>query len=766
MLEALGALYARGMDPDWTRLFPSGGRTRSLADLPLAAGALLDRSPRPTQAEVGAGVAGAGTRSSELDSARRIGPMRTIGSSRLRAASPAYVADHRVQGQVVFPGAGYVEMALAAASEVFGEAPFVLEELSFEWMLALSETQQRRVQVSLVDESGHRASLSVASHDDEQGNWVRHARATAREAGEEMEQLSEPPRLTLERCPTEVSGAEHYARMEARHIQYGPAFQGVERIWVGTDEVVGRVRLPEAAGDASAYRVHPALLDACFQIGAELLGEGDETFVPVEIAHLHLHHQRSWREAWVRATRSTVAPGAGGRATVDLAVIDDEGRLLLQVEGLQAQRLAQAAAADPFAGCAYTVLWGRKQLVAKVGSAPPSSTRVRGAATWLVFADARGTGAAVAEHVRARGDVCIEVAAGPLFEHRGPGSYAIDPSKPEDYQRLFREVVGADAAFGGVVHCWSLDAAPWEDTTTETLLADVRRGSVSVLHVVQELVWQGFRDRAEAPPGDEGRAGGRRVRVGARSGAGARCGGSAGPSPWSSPTSHARGSISTRRRGLTRRRLWSRSSSQATGRTRSRCAGDSAGWRDWSGEISSRCEAPTFDGEGSYLITGGLGGLGLTAARWLVASGARHILLLGRSEPSEQAREAIGAMTEAGAEVRTWRADVARAADVEGALQYLDENMPRSGGSSTPPGCSRIVRCRRWARSSSCEQSARRSSAGGTCTRRRAGSPSTFSYSTRRPRRSWARLARATTPRRTASWTRSRTRGPPRACPR
>ncbi|MEZ4681398.1 MAG: KR domain-containing protein [Caldilineaceae bacterium] len=41
-----------------------------------------------------------------------------------------------------------------------------------------------------------------------------------------------------------------------------------------------------------------------------------------------------------------------------------------------------------------------------------------------------------------------------------------------------------------------------------------------------------------------------------------------------------------------------------------------------------------IDGDGTYLITGGLGGLGLLTAKWLVNQGARHLLLVGRSAPS------------------------------------------------------------------------------------------------------------------------------------
>ncbi|WNG18885.1 SDR family NAD(P)-dependent oxidoreductase [Cystobacter fuscus] len=65
--------------------------------------------------------------------------------------------------------------------------------------------------------------------------------------------------------------------------------------------------------------------------------------------------------------------------------------------------------------------------------------------------------------------------------------------------------------------------------------------------------------------------------------------------------------------------------------------------------------------DGSYLITGGLGGLGLSAAQWLVGHGARHLVLLGRGSPSESAIEKMEAMRATGARVEVARVDVADA---------------------------------------------------------------------------------------------------------
>ena len=64
--------------------------------------------------------------------------------------------------------------------------------------------------------------------------------------------------------------------------------------------------------------------------------------------------------------------------------------------------------------------------------------------------------------------------------------------------------------------------------------------------------------------------------------------------------------------------------------------------------------------DASYLITGGLGALGLVVAQWLVDRGARSIVLIGRSAPSDAAQRVIKDLQRAGSSVRTLRADVAR----------------------------------------------------------------------------------------------------------
>ncbi|MCA1615511.1 MAG: beta-ketoacyl reductase, partial [Acidobacteria bacterium] len=78
----------------------------------------------------------------------------------------------------------------------------------------------------------------------------------------------------------------------------------------------------------------------------------------------------------------------------------------------------------------------------------------------------------------------------------------------------------------------------------------------------------------------------------------------------------------------------------------------------------------------SYLITGGLGALGLAVARWMVERGARHLILMGRGEPNGAAKEAVEALAEAGAQVFTVQADVADWQQVVRALALGREKLP------------------------------------------------------------------------------------------
>jgi NADPH:quinone reductase-like Zn-dependent oxidoreductase/acyl carrier protein len=83
-----------------------------------------------------------------------------------------------------------------------------------------------------------------------------------------------------------------------------------------------------------------------------------------------------------------------------------------------------------------------------------------------------------------------------------------------------------------------------------------------------------------------------------------------------------------------------------------------------------------FRADASYLLTGGLGGLGLRVADWMVERGARHLTLVGRRPASDAARAAVRALEDRGARVRVVQGDVSREADVDRLLATIAESGP------------------------------------------------------------------------------------------
>ena len=96
------------------------------------------------------------------------------------------------------------------------------------------------------------------------------------------------------------------------------------------------------------------------------------------------------------------------------------------------------------------------------------------------------------------------------------------------------------------------------------------------------------------------------------------------------------------------------------------------------GKIVLRRAGPATDirADGSYLVSGGLSGVGLETARWLAARGAGRLVLFGRKGLTAVAESAVAEMRAAGAEVWTEQLDVADRAGLSGLLARIRASGP------------------------------------------------------------------------------------------
>jgi acyl transferase domain-containing protein/acyl carrier protein len=489
LLESLGALYALGAAVDWKALHPAGGRCLPAPSYP------WQRERFWYDGE------GAGRR--EKASLRRgghplLGPH--LGSStdpgahfwetELGVDVLPWLDDHRVDGVRVCPAAACVEMALAAAGEAFGGRPGALSAVSFERALVVPETGTVTVQVAVSCDMPGAASFRISSlepgTEDRSASWTLHAKGTLRLDRAAVDETPDGLRPEAIVRQAAMSPIAHYQAMATRALHYGPSFQGVAEAWSGEAEVWGRLAATEAVrGEAGAYRIHPALLDAGFQLlvaaaaSTEAGVARDEILVPVGLEQLWLGTLPAPEaRLWGRA-RVSPGAGAGGRALVgDVALLDEQGRTVLEVRGLRLEALARPGDRELDA-CFFALEWEAARPEAPAALPP-------GAGRWLILAGRDPVGDALAALLAETGESVAVASPGSAYARPEPGRYRIDPERPEDFRRLLAET-GADGPWRGVVHLWGLDA----DDPRQGGLAVLREaqvlGCASVLHLVQAL---------------------------------------------------------------------------------------------------------------------------------------------------------------------------------------------------------------------------------------------------------------------------------------
>jgi acyl transferase domain-containing protein/enoyl-CoA hydratase/carnithine racemase/acyl carrier protein len=98
-------------------------------------------------------------------------------------------------------------------------------------------------------------------------------------------------------------------------------------------------------------------------------------------------------------------------------------------------------------------------------------------------------------------------------------------------------------------------------------------------------------------------------------------------------------------------------------------------WRPIISALPAGSASASLQSDASYWISGGLGGLGLLFAAALAARGARRIVLSGRSEVADAAREQLGHLRQQGIAIHTARCDVANGDDVAQLVAWIEENV-------------------------------------------------------------------------------------------
>lgn len=287
--------------------------------------------------------------------------------------------------------------------------------------------------------------------------------------------------------------------------------------------------------------------------------------------------------------------------------------------------------------------------------------------SWLIFADEQGLSDTVIPGLTREGDKCIRVRKGDSFKKISGQEFMISPSSQGDMEKLIA-ALEHEEKMPGILHLWSLDAVQDPNPATSALQEDLEENLASALHLVQTLaagnlqntirVWfitqgvhtvNGERNKnlsvTQAPLWGLGRV-----------------------------VSIEYPHIMTSMVDVDPDDAWEGTAAAFMPFLSEAYYENMHAIRDGKRYIA-RLNTYQLDEEASgafkindaslYLITGGLGGIGLKAAEWMYARGARHLVLMGRRAPSEEAMKKISALEQQGVKIKVVQADVADPQEME-----------------------------------------------------------------------------------------------------
>lgn len=323
LLGAAGRLFTLGVSVDWPATF-AGLPTRRI-ELPTYA---FQRQRYWLSPDM-LGTADAGGLGLERAEHALLGAVvrrpdsgGVVLTGRLSLGAQPWLADHAVAGVVLFPGSGFVELALRAGDEVGCAA---IEELTISAPLPLPADGAVPIQVVVggADEAGAHTVSVYSSGGQPDSQWVRHAEGLLKDAAVQ-------PGADLSIWPpvgaVAVDVTDAYTGLAQRGYEYGPAFRGLRGVWQRGVEVFAEVAVPVDAGvSLDGFGLHPMLLDAGLH-ALGVTGQQAQAVLPFSWQGVSLH------AAGASRVRMRIAPT--GTHALSLELADPAGLPVLSVREL------------------------------------------------------------------------------------------------------------------------------------------------------------------------------------------------------------------------------------------------------------------------------------------------------------------------------------------------------------------------------------------------------------------------------------------------
>ncbi len=253
-----------------------------------------------------------------------------LWTTHLDRSTVPFLEDHVINGQMIFPGAGYVEMALTAGSALYGSDAVELRSMDILQAMVLSDEYLTEVQTEISEETG---TVKISSRMRLSGDdWTLHA--VGRVA--KLETVAPKIQLDFEAARLINTGEEIYKAALTYGLEFGPRFQRTQNV-SQVDQATFIVCLSalDEEDKVSSFGLHPAELDGCFHGLLSLFRENTtqnsrpKAYVPIFFDKVR-QYQTGASPAYVRIQ---VKRASELSILADFQIFDEDDKVIATIVG-------------------------------------------------------------------------------------------------------------------------------------------------------------------------------------------------------------------------------------------------------------------------------------------------------------------------------------------------------------------------------------------------------------------------------------------------
>lgn len=578
-----------------------------------------------------------------------------------------YFKDHKVMNICLVPGSTYIEIGFAVAKSIFESDSARVNDLKILEPLPMDEADQGRlVQIHThpIDENRHEYSVYSSSRDSNYDDWRLNAKGIIEKADLNPTLITELS--DLKRDHTQTFNCDSlYKDLANIGLQYGPCHQGVKLVYLNAKSALTLVDLTSRFDDAESYDFHPSVLDSCFHPLAPLLfrnhGIKYDIFVPISAEQIELFYPLSER-VWCYAELVDVSQI---RVVANFVIYSESGNVCARINQVRFRKASYSNIVSQIRKSHkelyYRTSWHEESLTVESGVEFANKNI-------LIFDDGGNFSSEIAERLRRSNSVISVTLSDHYYEEIDSNMAGVNPVSSQDFSKLFLRLSEAGRTPDYIINAWPLVEAG-SITTTNSI------ASCGMLNLVQSCVKSGVKPEKVVVITGNTQAVSNKDVIHSIEGA----------AVWglAKVVSAEHAELNLKKYDIDLDELMG-SVDQLEKELGMVVDEDSVAFRGSSRYVAylestdiprnKNLKAVHFEPEASYLVTGGLGSLGLNVAHWMAERGAKTIILSSRSKPNRDAEEIIDAIRNIGCNVIPLQCDISNQNQVNEMLATCAKN--------------------------------------------------------------------------------------------